>query len=95
MPLTNGNVAENGEVSKPLVEGGIEMSNMETAADKRTRFQVNKVNADNKDIQISVEDDDDDRDGADEENLIAGSDRAKLNSDTAHSSDTKYGKSFR
>lgn len=93
MPLTNG-VTENGEVNKPLMDDGIEMSNMDNATDKRTRFQVNKVNADNKDIQISVEDDDEEGDAADD-NLLTGNDKARLNSDTAHSSDTKYGKSFR
>lgn len=92
MPVTNG-VSGNGDVNKPLVENqsNIEMVNIDNSNDKRTRFQVNKVNADNNDrsIQITVEgDDEDDRE---DENLLSGNDRA----DTAHSNDTKYAKSFR
>lgn len=90
MPVSNG-VSGNGDVNKPLVENSnIEMANLDGPSDKRTRFQVNKVNNDNgRSIQITVDGDEDD-DGEDE-NLLPG----RLNSDTAHSSDTKYAKSFR
>lgn len=94
MPISNG-VSENGDVNKPLVENSnIEMANLDGSNDKRTRFQVNKVNADNNErsIQIAMEEDDEDRE---DENLLTGNDRARLNSETAHSNDTKYAKSFR
>lgn len=69
------------------------MANLEGSTDKRTRFQVNKVSADNNERGIQINDDDDDNEADD--NLLTGNDRARLNSDTAHSSDTKYAKSFR
>lgn len=95
MPVSNG-VSGNGDVSKPLVDSSnIEMANLDGPSDKRTRFQVNKVSADSNDrsIQITVDGDEDDE--REDDNLLSGNDRARLNSDTAHSSDTKYAKSFR
>lgn len=103
MPVNINVVSENGEVSKPLMESQnnttIEMAPLEI--DKRTRFQVNKVNSNSDDpnessnIQITVgEDDDQDEEGVDEQ-LLSVNDRTRLNSDTASNNDTKYVKSFR
>lgn len=103
MPVNINVVSENGEVTKPLMEPKnnttIEMTPLEI--DKRTRFQVNKVNSHSDDpnessnIHITVgEDDDQDEEGIDE-HLLSANDRTRLNSDTASNNDTKYAKSFR
>lgn len=99
MPVVNG-VSENGDVTKPLMDTSIEMAPIEvSASDKRTRFQVNKVNAPegtDRSIQITVsEDGQDDDEREDNDNLLPVHDRTRLNSDTAASTDTKYAKSFR
>lgn len=90
--MVNNGLSANGDVTEPLVQNNIEMSNIEPS-DKRTRFQVNKVDNE-RSIQINVDGEEDDENG-DDENLLNGHERNRHNSDTAHSNDTKYGKSFR
>lgn len=74
---------------------GLEMEEGVTTQDKRTRFQVNRVNNEttaDKNMQDSILDisnDDTEDDDDDNDNLI--SDRTRLNSET----DTKNFKSFR